>query len=111
MVFFIEGWGFFVFRSMIFRVFIEVDNCIVTMDHICVGRVTLIWMLLSVTFGNSLFCTSRARDLLFQNLSPSIFGVQPILWTLLRKRKKHCKLLFWVEPKQRTHWEMVEAIA
>jgi hypothetical protein len=111
MVFFIEGWGFFVFRSMIFRVFIEVDNCIVTMDHICVGRVTLIWMLLSVTFGNSLFCTSRARDLLFQNLSPSIFGVQPILWTLLRKRKKHCRLLFWVEPKQRTHWEMVEAIA
>jgi hypothetical protein len=96
---------------MIFRVFIEVDNCIVTMDHICVGRVTLIWMLLSVTFGNSLFCTSRGRDLLFQNLSPSIFGVQPILWTLLRKRKKHCKLLFWVEPKQRTHWEMVEAIA
>jgi hypothetical protein len=24
----------------------------------CVGRVILIWMLLSVTLGNSLFCTS-----------------------------------------------------
>jgi hypothetical protein len=96
---------------MIFRVLLKFDNCIVIMDHMCVGRVILIWMLLSVTLGNSLFCTSRARDLLFQNLSPSMFGVQPILWTLLRKRKKHCKLLFWVEPKQRTHWEMVEAIA
>jgi hypothetical protein len=40
-----------------------------------------------------------------------MFGVQLILWTLLRKRKKHCSRLFWVEPKQRTHWEMVEAIA
>jgi hypothetical protein len=39
-----------------------------------------------------------------------MFGVQPILWTLLSKRKKHCSQLFWVEPKQRPHWEMVEAI-
>ncbi len=95
---------------MIFRVLLKFDNCIVIMDHMCVGRVILIWMLLSVTLGNSLFCTSWARDLLFQNLSSSMFGVQPILWTLLRKRKKHCNWLFWVEPKQRTHWEMVEVI-
>jgi hypothetical protein len=79
------------------------------MDHMCVGRVILIWMFLSMTLGNSLFCTSRAKDLLFQNLSPSMFGVQPILWTLLKK-KKHCTRLFWEEPKQRTHWEMVETI-
>ncbi len=26
------------------------------------------------------------------------------------KKKKHCTQLFWVEPKQRTYWEMVEAI-
>jgi len=44
------------------------------MDHMCVGSVILIWMLLLVTLGNSLFCTSQARDLLFQNLSPSMFG-------------------------------------
>ncbi len=43
------------------------DNCIVIMDHMCVVRVILIQMLLLVTLGNSLFCTSRARDLLFQN--------------------------------------------
>jgi hypothetical protein len=77
------------------------------MDHMCLERVILIWMLLSLTLGNSLFCTSRAKDLLFQNLSPSMFGVQPILCTLLKKKRKHCSRLFWVEPKQRTHWEMV----
>ncbi len=80
----------FFFWSMIFRVLLKFDNCIDIMDHMCVRRVILIWMLLSVTLDNSLFCTSQARDLLFQNLSPSMFGVQPILWTLLRKRKKHC---------------------
>jgi len=99
-----------VFRSMIFRVLLKFHNCLVIMDHMCVGRVILIWMLLSMTLGNSLFCTSRAKDLLFQNLSPSMFGVQPILWTLLKKKKKHCTQLFWEEPKQRTHWEMVETI-
>ncbi len=75
MVFFIEGWGCFVFRSMIFRVLLKFDNCIVIMDHMCVERVSiLIWMLLLGTLGNSLFCTSRARDLLFQILTPSIWG-------------------------------------
>jgi hypothetical protein len=64
----------------------------------CVEKVLciLIWMLLLETLGNSLFCTSRAKELLFQNLSPSMFGVQPILWTLLKKEKKHCSRLFWV---------------
>jgi len=95
---------------MNFRVLLKFDNHIRNMDYMCVGRVILIWMLLSVTLGNSLFCTVRARDLLFQNLSPSMFGVQSILCTLLKKKKKHCSWLFWVEPKQRTHWEMVEAI-
>jgi hypothetical protein len=65
--FFIEGWGCFVFRSMILKVILKFDNYIVIMDHMCVERVILIWMLLSLTLGNSLFCTSRARDLLFQN--------------------------------------------
>jgi hypothetical protein len=87
MVFFIEGWGCFVFKSMIFRVLLKFDNCIVTMDHMCVGRVILIWMIVSVASGNFLFCTSQSRDLLFQNLLPSMFGVQPILWTLLKKRR------------------------
>jgi len=82
MVFFIEG-GCFVFRSMIFRVLLKFDNYIAIMDHMCVERVILILMLLSLTLGNSLFCISRAKDLLFQNLSPSMFGVQPILWTWL----------------------------
>jgi hypothetical protein len=59
------------------------------MDHMSVGRVFLILMLLSETLGNSLFCTSQAKDLLFQNLSPSMFEVQPILWTLLGKKKKN----------------------
>jgi hypothetical protein len=63
-----------------------------------------------MTVGNSLFCTSQAKDLLFQNLSPLMFGVQPILWTLLKKEEKHYSQLFWEEPKQRTHWEMVEAV-
>jgi hypothetical protein len=58
------------------------------MDHMCVEKVILIWMFLLVTLDNSLFCTSQARDLLFQNLSPSMFGVQPILWTLLEKKIK-----------------------
>jgi hypothetical protein len=44
--FLIEGWGCFVFRSMIFRVLLKFDNCIVIMDHRCVGRVILIWMAL-----------------------------------------------------------------
>jgi hypothetical protein len=35
---------------MIFRVLLKFDNCIVIMDHMCVGRVILIWMLVSVTF-------------------------------------------------------------
>jgi hypothetical protein len=34
--FFIEGWGCFVFRSMIFRVLLKFDNCIVIMDILCV---------------------------------------------------------------------------
>ncbi len=56
----------------------------------CVERVLciLIWMLLLETLGNSLFCTPQARELLFHNLSPSMFGVEPILWTLLKKRKE-----------------------
>ncbi len=53
--FFIEGWGCFVSRSMIFRVLLKFDNCIVIMDHMCVGRDILIWMLFSVTLGNPLF--------------------------------------------------------
>jgi hypothetical protein len=59
------------------------------MDHMCVEKVILIWMFLLVSLDNSLFCTSQARDLLFQNLSPSMFGVQPILWILLEKKKKN----------------------
>ncbi len=55
----------------------------------CVEKVILIWMFLLVSLDNSLFCTSQARDLLFQNLSPSMFGVQPILWILLEKKKKN----------------------
>jgi len=39
-----------------------------------------------------------------------MFGVQPILWILLEKKKKNYSWLFWVKPKQKTHWEMVEAI-
>ncbi len=59
MGFFIEGWGCLVFRSMIFRVLLKFDNCIVIMDHMCAERVSiLIWMLLLGTLGNSLFCTS-----------------------------------------------------
>jgi hypothetical protein len=58
------------------------------MDHTCIERVILIWVLLSATLGNFLFCKSQARDLLFQKLSPSMFGVQPILWTLLKKKRK-----------------------
>ncbi len=81
--FFIAGWGCLVFRSMIFRVLLKFDSYIVIMDRMCVERVILIWMLLSLTLGNFLFCISQARDLLFQNLSPSMFGVQPILWTWL----------------------------
>jgi hypothetical protein len=44
------------------------------MDHMCVERVILIWMLLSVTLGNSLFCTLQARDLLFQNFTFNVWG-------------------------------------
>jgi hypothetical protein len=33
---------------MIFRVLLKFDNYIVIMDHMCVGRVILIWMLFSV---------------------------------------------------------------
>jgi len=51
--FFIEGWGCFVFMSMIFKVLLKFDNYIVIVDHMCVERVILIWMLLSVTLGNS----------------------------------------------------------
>ncbi len=58
------------------------------MDHTCIERVILIWVLLSATLGYFLFCKSQARDLLFQNLLPSMFGVQPILWTLLKKKRK-----------------------
>jgi hypothetical protein len=50
---------------MIFRVLLKFYNCIVIMDHMCVGKVVLIWTFLLMTLGNSLFCTSRARDLLF----------------------------------------------
>jgi hypothetical protein len=85
--FIIEGWGCFVLRSMIFRVLLRFGNYVVIMDHMCVERVILIWMLLSATLGNSFFCTSQAKDLIFQNFSPSMFGVQPILWTLLEKKE------------------------
>jgi hypothetical protein len=36
MVLFIEGWGCFVFRFIVFRVLLKFDNCIVIMDHMCV---------------------------------------------------------------------------
>ncbi len=49
--FFIEGWGFFVFRSMIFRVLLKFDNCEVIMDHRCVGRVILLWMAFCLNNG------------------------------------------------------------
>jgi len=71
--------GLFCFEVYFFRVLLKFDNYIAIMDHMCVERVILIWMLLLMTLGNSLFCTLQARDLLFQNLSPSMFGVQLIL--------------------------------
>jgi hypothetical protein len=63
---------------MSFKALLKFDNYIVIMDHMCVERIILIWMLLSMTLGNSLFCTSQAKDLLFQILSPSMFRVQLI---------------------------------
>jgi hypothetical protein len=60
---------------------------LVVMDHMCVGRVILIWMLLSVTLGNSLFCTSRARDLLFQNLSQKCLGFNQFCGLCWGKKK------------------------
>jgi hypothetical protein len=96
-LFFIEGWGCLVLRSMIYRVLLKFDNYVVIMDHMCVERVILIWTLLSATLGNSLFCTSQAKDLIFQNLSPSMFGVQPILWTLLKKKNFFLQLIVLVD--------------
>jgi hypothetical protein len=43
--------GLFFFRSMTFRVLLKFDNCIVTMDHRCVGRVILIWMVIHRCVG------------------------------------------------------------
>jgi len=48
---------------MIFRVLLKFDNYIVIMDHMSVERLILIWMLLSVTLGSFLFCTSQTKDL------------------------------------------------
>ncbi len=64
--FFIKGWGCFVLKSMIFRVLLKFDYSIVIMDHACIERVILIWVLLSATLGNFLFCKSQAEIYYFK---------------------------------------------
>jgi hypothetical protein len=36
--------------------------------------------------------------------------VDPILFVLLKKKKKYSSCMFWIELKQKIHWEEVEAI-
>jgi hypothetical protein len=36
--------------------------------------------------------------------------VDPILFAMLNKRKNYSSCMFWIEPKQKTHWKEVEAI-
>jgi hypothetical protein len=75
---------------MSFKVLLKFDNYIVTMNHMCVERVILIWRLLTVTLGNSLFCTSQARNLLFQNfVTFNVWGSTNFV-DFLEKKKKNC---------------------
>jgi hypothetical protein len=46
---------------------------------------------------------------LHQNAS-SCFDVDPILFAMLNKKKNYSPCMFWIEPKQKTHWKEVEAI-
>jgi hypothetical protein len=68
-LFFIYAWGYFVFRSMIFNVLLKFDNYIVIMDHMCVGRLILIWILLLVTLGNFWFCFSSHNSIIVSSFS------------------------------------------
>jgi hypothetical protein len=54
-----------------------------------VGKVILIWMLFSMTLGNYLLCKSRIKESIYQNTLSSMFGVEPILCVLSRKKRNN----------------------
>jgi hypothetical protein len=77
------------------------------MDQKFIEKVILIWMLFSIILENYFFHTSQATK--YQNVS-SCFDVDQILSILLKKKRNYSFSMFWIEFKQKIHWEEVEAI-
>ncbi len=71
------------------------------------GQVFIIWMLLFVTLGNTI-SKSKVQNVL-SNLNGSIrgFNVFPMFLVGVNGRK-HSSCFWWKEPKQYTHWDLVE---
>jgi hypothetical protein len=78
------------------------------MDLASLGQVFLIWILLSLTLGDCATSRSKVRNVL-SNLDGSIirFHVFPMLLVGVNERR-HPPRFWWKEPRQYTHWELVE---
>jgi hypothetical protein len=74
-----------------------------------IGKNILILMLFSIALRNYFFYTSQGTKFLYSNAS-SCFDMGPILFVLSKKRNNYSSCMFWIELKQKIHWEKVETI-
>ena len=84
---------------------------LVNMEPPFCAQVVLIWIMLSMAMSNSLSYKSSAREVLNFGGGTSMGFYFLLLSLLLGLRKKpNPPRLFWVEPRQSTHWNFVERV-
>ncbi len=74
-----------------------------------VGKIFLIWILLSITFTNSIVIKSRLCTLFFYNEPNLGMKLLPLTWGVFATLKRHPPQLWWKKPRQSTHGYQVEA--
>ena len=74
-------------------------------------HVVAMWMMLSMAMTNSLTFKSKLMENLKVNREgPLQFYFISLLFLLVARRKPRAARLFWVEPRQSTHWNYVERV-
>ena len=72
-------------------------------------KVVLIWMMLSMAMRNSMSYKSRALEVL-ESGNLMRFHFFSLLLLLGSRKKPNRPRLFWVEPRQCTHWNYIERV-
>jgi hypothetical protein len=81
------------------------------MEPSFLAQVILIWMMLSMVMSTSFNSKSRAWEVLNSVSGISMrFHFLSLLLLLRSRKKSNVVRLFWVEPRQSTHWNYVERV-